>query len=354
MKLWRKANLVYLVFAFLPLALSPSLRDSALAWSATLIAIVLFLPLYWVSYTQPAPRQLLVCGGIALIGLALTPFNYGGNTILIYAMAAAGYGQPAKRAVAIGIAIVLAYAAVLQFSGQQLFPTLMLVLIGGSVLMGAILGTAQERRNAELKLTQEEVKRLASMAERERIGRDLHDLLGHTLSLIAIKSELAGKLMSRDHASAAAQIADIETIARKALGEVREAVSGIRATGFAAELAAARLSLLSAGVSLDTKIDQMPALASEIESALAMSLREAVTNVVRHAAAGRVEVEIESSPRALLLSISDDGRGAAIAPGNGLTGMRERLEKLGGQLSVDSVIGAGTRLRIWLPTAATA
>ena len=170
--------------------------------------------------------------------------------------------------------------------------------------------------------------------------------------MIAIKSELAGKLLSRNASAAAAQIADIEAIARKALGEVREAVTGIRATGFAAELAAARLSLLSAGVSLDTKVEQMPELAADIESALAMSLREAVTNVVRHAQADRVEVEVESSPRAVLLQISDDGRGATIAPGNGLTGMRERVEKLGGQFSIDSAQGVGTRLRIWLPMAA--
>lgn len=351
-KLWRKANLVYLVFAFFPMVLNPQLRGDWVAWAATLLAIALFLPIYWVSYTAPPSRQLLACGAIAALGLALTPFNYGGNTLLIFAMAAAGYGLPWQRAVLVGIGVVIAYAATVHLSGIPQIPTLMLAVIGGMVLLGAIMSRLQERRNAEMKLTQDEVKRLARMAERERIGRDLHDLLGHTLSLIAIKSELAGKLLSRDASAAAAQIADIESIARKALGEVREAVTGIRATGFAAELAAARLSLLSAGVSLDSKVEQMPELAADIESALAMSLREAVTNVVRHAQADRVEVELESSPRAVLLQISDDGRGATIAPGNGLTGMRERVEKLGGQLSIDSAQGVGTRLRIWLPMVA--
>ena len=109
--------------------------------------------------------------------------------------------------------------------------------IGGVVMVGAMFGRIQERRNAELRLTQDEVRRLARMNERERIGRDLHDLLGHTLSLIAIKSELAGKLLARDASAAATQISEIESIARKALGEVREAVSGIRASGFSAELA---------------------------------------------------------------------------------------------------------------------
>ena len=102
-------------------------------------------------------------------------------------------------------------------------------------------------------------------------------------------------------------------------------------------------------MSLDARIPALPQLASEIESALAMSLREAVTNIVRHADADRVEVELQADPRSLALSISDDGRGSAIKPGNGLTGMRERIERLGGRLTVDSAPGLGTRLRIWLP-----
>jgi two-component system sensor histidine kinase DesK len=222
-------------------------------------------------------------------------------------------------------------------------------MIGGVVMIGAVFGRIQSQRNAELRLTQDEVRRLARMNERERIGRDLHDLLGHTLSLIAIKSELAGKLIDRDTRAAAIQVSEIQSIARKALSEVREAVSGIRASGFTAELAAARLSLLSAGVSLDARIPALPELASDIEAALALSLREAVTNIVRHAAADRVEVELQADRRSLALSISDDGRGSPIKPGNGLTGMRERIEQLGGRLNVDSAPGLGTRLRIWLP-----
>ena len=347
--LWRRVNLIYLVFVFLPLLLDRSLRADANAWLASLVAIAVFLPLYWRSYLAQPRGQVLIAIAMLLIGCLLTPISFGGNTFVIYALATIGWGMSAPFATGFYVIACMVYGGVLKASGMPLLLLLPVAFIGGVVMFGAMFGRIQERRNAVLRLTQDEVRRLARMNERERIGRDLHDLLGHTLSLIAIKSELAGKLIDRDISAAAAQIGEIEAIARKALGEVREAVSGIRASGFSAELATARLSLLSAGVSLDARIPALPQLASEIESALALSLREAVTNIVRHAAADRVEVELQSDPRSLALSISDDGRGCPIKPGNGLTGMRERIEQLGGRLSVDSAPGVGTRLRIWLP-----
>ncbi len=347
--LWRRINLIYLVFAFLPLLLDRSLRNDANAWLATLAAIAVFLPIYWRSYEARPAAVLPIAIAMMLIGSALTPVSFGGNTFVIYALATVGYGLPWRGSALFYLAACLAYGGVLSLCGLPLWLLLPVAMIGGVVMIGAVFGRIQSRRNAELRLTQDEVRRLARMNERERIGRDLHDLLGHTLSLIAIKSELAGKLIDRDVRAAGTQIGEIEAIARKALGEVREAVSGIRASGFSAELATARLSLLSAGVSLDARIPSLPQLANDIESALALSLREAVTNIVRHAAADRVEVELQADARSLALSISDDGRGTTIKPGNGLTGMRERIEHLGGRLRVDSAPGIGTRLRIWLP-----
>ena len=347
--LWRRVNLIYLVFVFLPLLLDRTPGANAKAWLASLIAIGVFLPLYWRSYVALPAAQVRIAIAMLLIGCLLTPISFGGNTFVIYALATVGWGMSAPFATGFFVLACLVYGAVLKASGLPLLLVLPVAFIGGVVMFGSMFGRIQERRNAVLRLTQDEVRRLARMNERERIGRDLHDLLGHTLSLIAIKSELAGKLLERDASAAAIQVSEIESIARKALGEVREAVSGIRASGFSAELATARLSLLSAGVSLDARIPALPQLASDIESALALSLREAVTNIVRHAAADRVEVELQADPRSLALSISDDGRGTEIKPGNGLTGMRERIEQLGGRLVVDSAPGVGTRLRIWLP-----
>lgn len=348
--LWRKVNLVYLVFVFVPMLMNPEQRTDTTIWLATLLSIAVFMPIYWRSYDVGPAGVLPMASAMAAIGCALSLVSFGGNTFIIYAMATAGHASTPRRAILFSLGVALAYSVVLAYVGLPLKLLVVVMVIGSVVMLGAIFSRMQSLRNAELRLTQEEVKRLAQMTERERIGRDLHDLLGHTLTLIAIKSELAGKLMGRDTVAAEIQIHEIESIARKALGEVREAVSGIRASGFDAELASARLSLLSAGVSLDARVPALPKLASEIESALALGLREAVTNVVRHAGADRVEVELQTDRQSLALSISDDGRGMTKQAGNGLTGMRERIEHLGGRMTVDSSPAAGTRIRIWLPT----
>src|SRR5690606_23327137 len=168
--------------------------------------------------------------------------------------------------------------------------------VGAMVLSGTAYARVDALRNAQLRLSQEEVQRLARSAERERIGRDLHDLLGHTLSLVAMKSELALKLFERDPAQARRQMAGVERIPRDALVQVRRAVSGIRAAGIETELAGARLGLLSAGVRLDYRLQPL-SLPVETETVLALAVREAVTNVMRHASASRVEVELVADGR---------------------------------------------------------
>jgi len=223
-----------------------------------------------------------------------------------------------------------------------------------ALIIGPVVGSMNliyrrnQQRNAELKLSHDEVRRLAALAERERIGRDLHDLLGHTLSLITLKSELANRLFDRDAAAARREVADVERVARDALAQVRRAVTGIRAAGIAAELASAKLLLESNGVRLQTEFADI-SLPSEIETALAMTLREAVTNIQRHAQASSVRVALCIEGSLLVLRIEDSGRGGAIVPGNGLTGMRERLAGIGADLRVDSERGRGTRLCVSLP-----
>jgi two-component system sensor histidine kinase DesK len=203
-------------------------------------------------------------------------------------------------------------------------------------------------KDAELRLSHEEVRRLAATAERERIGRDLHDLLGHTLSLITLKLELSRKLFDRDSEAARREMEEAEKVARHALAEVRAAVSGIRATDLAAELAAARLILESSAVTMDSDV-LPPSLPVDVERGLALILREAVTNIARHARATHARVSIVVVNRVLRLCIEDNGRGGVSSNGNGLNGMRERVCALGGSLEVDSPPGHGTRLHIHVP-----
>jgi two-component system, NarL family, sensor histidine kinase DesK len=218
------------------------------------------------------------------------------------------------------------------------------------IVGGTNLFTSQRvRANAKLQMAHEEIEQLAKMAERERIARDLHDVLGHTLSVIVLKSELAGRLFQRDPQRAAAEIADVEMISRKALTEVREAIRGYRAEGLAAEIKRAQGTLDAAGVTLVCEV-KPPEMNPAVESVVSLVVREAVTNIVRHAQASQCSMVFSAQNGHTSLVIEDDGRGGARAEGNGIRGMRERVESLGGQFTVDG--NRGTRLTILVPTEA--
>ena len=209
----------------------------------------------------------------------------------------------------------------------------------------------KQGQDAALRLSHDEVRRLAAVAERERIGRDLHDQLGHTLAMVALKADLAAKLVVRDAAAAGREIGDVGDIARDALAQMRQAVSGIRAARIAAELAAARLLLETDGIGLDVAMAQDALgddLAPEVECALALVLREAVTNVQRHARARRARIELARDDDGIRLRVVDDGRGGAMVPGTGIAGMRQRVAALGGRLKIDGRPGR-TCLEAFVP-----
>ena len=210
------------------------------------------------------------------------------------------------------------------------------------------------RKNSDLRRSQEEVERLAAVAERERIARDLHDLLGHTLTLITLKSELARRLAERGDSRAASEIAEVEKISRDALAQVREAVTGFRDIGLAGEMARARSALEAAGIELEiADFDPEKAgieleMEARSEATLALVLREAVTNVVRHSRASRCRIRLERTSTRLVLTVEDDGRGGRPRrPGQGLDNMRHRLGSLGGHLEIDG--GEGFAVRAFLP-----
>jgi two-component system sensor histidine kinase DesK len=216
---------------------------------------------------------------------------------------------------------------------------LLVVLIGY-----AMTGVRQlVRTTVELRRARATVAQLAANEERLRLARDLHDLLGHSLSLITLKSELAGRMLPDHPEKAAQQVADIEQVSRQALVDVREAVTGYRRPRLSGELAGAQVALTAAGVTADLPAEpDLTDVAEESESALAWALREAVTNVVRHSGARRCTVELVRRQTldgpVLELSVEDDGSGGSgHGPGNGLTGLTERLEKAGGALEAGRV-----------------
>jgi two-component system sensor histidine kinase DesK len=207
----------------------------------------------------------------------------------------------------------------------------------------------RNQANRRLRLAQDEIEHLARVAERERIARDLHDVLGHTLSVVILKSELASKLIGHDTERAGNEIRDVERISREALAEVRNAIGGYRAGGLEEEFARAASTLETAGVAAECRSVHV-ALSPARETVLALAVREAVTNVVRHARARQCRLELEEVDGCCLLEIEDDGRGSSQAEGNGVRGMRERVEALGGTLRRET--SAGTKLTIMLPLVA--
>src|SRR4051794_58995 len=204
------------------------------------------------------------------------------------------------------------------------------IFIGGLAMFGVVQLIA---RNAQLADARSELTRLAVEEERNRFARDLHDILGHSLTVVAIKAELAGRLVRLSPERAEAEIAEVEGLARQALADVRAAVAGYREVTLASELANARSALTAAGIDaeLPGAIDDGPAARREL---FGWVVREGITNVVRHSGASRCRVRVEPSE----VEISDDGFGAAItapAPsGHGLIGLRERAEAAGGTLTV--------------------
>jgi two-component system sensor histidine kinase DesK len=208
----------------------------------------------------------------------------------------------------------------------------------------------QARANLLLERANSEIERLSKEAERERIARDLHDLLGHTLTVIAVKLDLARRLLSRDSALALNEIVEAEQTARNALAEVREAVSGYRAEGLASEIDRARRSLLSADVKLTTTLAPVNLSTSQV-NVLSLALREAVTNIVRHAHATVCRVALFEADRTIHFTIEDNGVGGQIREGNGLRGMRERVLSVAGAVKLAGSADEGTSLEITLPPA---
>ncbi len=313
-------------------------------------AYVAFLIVYFMAYWVQGWRLVLLLAAMSLIGAALsfTPFRFYGASFFIYAAAMIPFidrERPRLTYLALYLCIVTLFGVV---SGQQFWFFVPAVLIAG--VIGGLNSHWAEIfiSNAKLRLAHAEVERLAKLAERERIARDLHDVLGHTLSVIALKSELASKLMERDPVRAAQEIREVNDVARDALAQVRSAVTGYRASGLSAEFEAMKKAFDTAGVTLSVEAEPLT-LPPTHENALALILREASTNVLRHANARTCRVRLAHRNNVAMLEIVDDGTGGSTREGNGLLGMRERIAALGGSLVRDS--RSGTRLEITLPLA---
>ncbi|MET9764236.1 histidine kinase [Streptomyces sp. NPDC006372] len=280
--------------------------------------------------------------------------------LFVYVSIASGAALPLRMArwtIPATCALLSAVALAVPEGHSFLAGLLIPALLGGFAMTGV---RELVRTTIALREARATVAQLAANEERLRLARDLHDLLGHSLSLITLKSELAGRMLPDHPGKAAQQVADIEQVSRQALVDVREAVTGYRRPRLSAELAGARVALTAAGVTAELPADPGPVgVPEESESALAWALREAITNVVRHSGARRCTVELLHRQTLdgpmLELTVEDNGSGGRSggSHGNGLTGLTERLAKAGGTLEA-SPHKHGFRLVARVPTAGPA
>jgi len=311
-----------------------------------LVLYAAFLMLYLGGHLMHGPRILWIVAGLDVIAIIGSLQNPAAASFFIYGSALIARGFPQRQAMRALAAQLLIGTIAASALNMQWWYYMMSVII--SALIGAVTiqAAAKAAGDAKLRMAQEEIERIAKLAERERIARDLHDLLGHTLSVVVLKSELAQKLLSRDPSRASQEIAEVERIARQGLAEVREAITGYRATGLAAEMEHVRETLVAAGI--DATIEARPvSLAPAQETAFSLALREAVTNVIRHSAAKQCHIRFYAQDGSALMEVQDDGRGSNAPFGNGLNGMRERIQALGGALLRET--DRGTRLTISVP-----
>ena len=339
----------YVWLVYLPLFAVPwlFLPPTALELGVSLAGLTLFVIIYLASWRHRGRATIAAAIAVLLLSFALAFFGGNWSVIAIYAVAIATERRPARQARWLVGFIVVAAMIFAWSVGIPWYFNVMVAVFALMVAVGKMSEMALAEKHDALLAAQEEVRRLSREAERERIGRDLHDLLGRTLTLIALKADLAVKQAGRDPAAAEDEMREVAKAARTGLAEVRAAVSGLVDSGLAREIMASQTALAAARIecSVESEGSDIPAT---IGGVLAMALREAVTNVIRHAGARHCRIAVEGSSDQVTLSVADDGRAGRFREGSGLSGMRSRLAAAGGILQVETGPG-GTRILASLP-----
>lgn len=366
---WRLYAYFWLVCLVFPILSLLQTRPSGLPLAISIFGLVVLTVIYgWVMWPHPLegrarthfhPRaRMIMIASLSLLTLILAVL--GGSSFLwlfIGVSAIAGIALPLRQAsIAVMALTLLTLALGIIFgsdAGVLLIIPLVLLVRGLGLDMIGFVRLFDALR--ELQFTRQELARQAVLEERLRLARDLHDLLGHTLSLIALKSELAGRLVEKDPARAGEEIRAVEHEARQALHEVRQAVAGYRQQSLTSELAGAREILAAAGIECATA-NTAGSLPPDLDSVLAWVVREGVTNVIRHSRAQKCWIEISSNGRSITAEVINDGYRESTRPGDrtgsGLSGLAERIDKRGGVLQSGLVpTGADRkyRLRVELP-----
>src|ERR687890_1612153 len=329
------------------------------------VAVFLWLMLrYPFPYVELASQELRIRIGLLLVLAALALYIelvYGSSVPyrFMYVVVAAAVTLPTREAawavVAVTVCIGAFYTIRLgwEAAATSWGDVVPFLLIGiGMITVSRLVVTVRE-----LRVAREEIARLAVAEERLRFARDLHDLLGHSLSSITLKSELAGRLLPVAPDKAAAEVRDIEGVARNALREVREAVAGYRQPTLEEELAGAGEMLEAAGIACRIE-NESGVLPNAVDAVLAWAVREGTTNVIRHSRARHCRILLAREGEEVYAEITDDGEGyqgeSGGDAGSGLSGLYERVANLAGHVEATSQPNGGFRLRVSLPATSEA
>ncbi|MCB8907537.1 MULTISPECIES: sensor histidine kinase [unclassified Streptomyces] len=319
----------------------------------TLYIAIVFRSFHPGSRETPLTWGLLGTLGALTFALAI---GYGREWLLLFPLLGLAVGATVRRGRLlrwITLPLVVAVGVVTFWrdgwdSVGVVYGTFISVMVTAAIL-------ALDETVGQLRATREELARAAVEKERLRFSRDLHDLLGHTLSVIVVKSEVVRRLAPRDLDAALAQVADIEAVGRQALTEIREAVTGYREGSLATELDRARDALSSAGIEPVVRRSG-PLLEPQTEALLSWVVRESTTNAVRHSGASRCVIALDGTADRVRLTVTDDGRGPVArtpattgTPGSGLRGLRERVAAAGGTLDSGPAPRGGFRVTAELP-----
>lgn len=345
----RWSPLIFFAFVLVGPIFSPD-RDAG-DWLLAVGVVAVALPTFVVSEV----RGWDVAGATVLMFLALATAPFSSTAIMalpIYAAALLA-GSASQETLRRRLAVVIALTLTGFFVSSIPWPFRIFISI--PAIMAWVIGSAvfddvsRDHRAVSLRAENRRVGHLATIAERERIARDIHDIAGQALTAIIVRSQLVQRLVPTDPRHAAEEADEVERIARSALSSIRESVAGWHQASLVDELAVARDALAAAGAELEAFGDWDLDLAPSVENVLALGLREAITNVIRHANARTVVARIDSRDGGVRLTVTDDGIGPTKGNGAGIQGMRERVIAAGGTLTFGPGGKDGTELGIDIP-----
>ena len=339
--------LIFSIYYFIPMYY---VQYSMLEIIVQLLAYFAFIALYLWAFKLPRAKGWIPISLITLIAVSISPLTVGSSTFFSFLGVLIGFTYSTR----ILLILFSGYVFIILMFQFYLYENYPFQFFGLPSLMGllttSIVGymekLREESRVQTLKSNQE-IEQLAVIAERERIARDLHDILGHTLSSIALKAELAEKLLSQEKITDAKEhIRDLHQIARNSLSLVRQTVSGYKHRGLTSEVIDLCEKMRQQGFIVDLR-GQIPSLSARAETAVILALTELTTNLLRHSKASHCEIHFLDDDKNLRICVQDNGKVKEIAQGNGLQGIHERLAAIAGELLID--ITNGCRFDIRLP-----